>query len=192
MKLLSKGYDTGLIQPQQASLELPRPIFLFVGHLAVEKNLPAFLSLDLPGTKLVVGDGPARPALQAAYPEAVFIGARTGQELARLYAGSDVFVFPSLTDTYGIVLLEALASGLPVAAFPVSGPRDVLAGAPVGILHGDLRTAALAALEIPRERCRAFALRRSWERSARTFLAHIVPLTRPVSGPRQLVLRSAS
>jgi glycosyltransferase involved in cell wall biosynthesis len=191
LKLWTRGVDTELFRPGDVTLDLPRPIFLFVGRLAIEKNLPAFLSLDLPGTKLVVGDGPARPSLEAAYPDAVFTGLRTGHELARIYAASDVFVFPSLTDTFGIVLLEALASGLPVAAFPVSGPQDVLAGAPVGVLDHDLRAAAIAALDVPRERCRAFALRRSWESSARAFLAHIVPLTRPVSGPHPLVLRSA-
>jgi glycosyltransferase involved in cell wall biosynthesis len=189
--LWSRGVDTELFRIQTPVLDLPRPIFLSVGRLAVEKNLPAFLSLDLPGTKLVVGDGPARAALEAAHPGTVFLGVRTGEELARIYASCDAFVFPSLTDTFGIVLLEALASGLPVAAFPVSGPQDVIGREPVGVLDGDLRAAALAALRVPRERCRAFALRHSWEESARTFLAHIVPLTRPVPLAPDLVLRSA-
>ena len=106
------------------------PIFLSVGRVAVEKNLDAFLSLDLPGTKVVVGDGPARATLQRTYPDAVFLGARTGEQLAEVYAAADVFVFPSRTDTFGLVLLEALASGVPVAAFPVTGPRDVIGDAP--------------------------------------------------------------
>ncbi|NNM73496.1 glycosyltransferase family 4 protein [Enterovirga aerilata] len=191
LKLWTRGVDTELFRPRPPALDLPRPIFLSVGRLAVEKNLAAFLRLDLPGTKVVVGDGPQRAGLEAAFPDAVFLGIRTGAELAAIYASADVFVFPSLTDTYGIVLLEALASGLPVAAFPVSGPKDVVGGAPVAALGPDLREAALAALAIPRERCRAFALARSWERSAREFLAHVAPLSRPVSLPPRLVLRSA-
>lgn len=191
LKVWARGVDTALFRPRSATLDLPRPIFLFVGRLAVEKNLPAFLALDLPGTKLVVGDGPQRTFLQSAHPEAVFLGLRTGEDLARIFASADAFVFPSLTDTYGIVLLEALASGVPVAAFPAPGPRDVLAGSNVAVLDHDLRGAALAALRIPRERCRAFALRHSWEESARAFLSHVVPLSEPVSTPRALVLRSA-
>ena len=131
-------------------LGLPRPIFLSVGRVAVEKNLEAFLDLDLPGTKVVVGDGPARAALERKYPHAVFLGARQGEELAEAYAAADVFVFPSRTDTFGLVLLEALASGVPVAAFPVTGPRDVIGDAPVGALNEDLRAACLAALTISR------------------------------------------
>ncbi|HXW26352.1 MAG TPA: glycosyltransferase family 1 protein, partial [Xanthobacteraceae bacterium] len=123
-----RGVDANLFRPRSgADLELPRPVFLTVARLAVEKNLEAFLALDLPGTKVVVGDGPARADLTRRFPDAVFLGARRGEELARAYAAADVFVFPSRTDTYGLVLLEALASGVPVAAFPVAGPRDVLA-----------------------------------------------------------------
>jgi glycosyltransferase involved in cell wall biosynthesis len=180
LTLWTRGVDTDLFRPLPSILDLPRPIFLFVGRLAVEKNVAAFLSLDLPGTKVVVGDGPDRAALRAAFPDAVFTGLKTGDALARIYASADAFVFPSLTDTYGIVLLEALASGLPVAAFPVAGPKDVLAGAKVGVLDADLRAAALAALDIPRARCRDFALARSWDRSAGEFLAHIAPLGRRV------------
>ena len=126
---------------------LPRPIFLTVGRVAVEKNLEAFLKLDLPGTKLVVGDGPARASLAKAYPDAVFLGSRVGEALAEIYAAADVFVFPSRTDTFGLVLLEALASGVPVAAFPAAAPRDVIGEAPVGRLDEDLRRACLEALE---------------------------------------------
>jgi glycosyltransferase involved in cell wall biosynthesis len=172
----SRGVDTALFRPEaRAALDLEGPIFLYVGRLAVEKNVGAFLDLDLPGTKLVVGDGPARAALQARYPSAVFLGVRTGEDLARIYASADVFVFPSLTDTFGLVLLEALASGLPVAAFPVPGPVDVLGGADVGVLDHDLRRAALAALAIPRDRCREFALARSWTACAEEFVAHLAP-----------------
>ena len=135
--------------------DLPRPIFLTVGRVAVEKNLEEFLKLDLPGTKLVVGDGPAREQLAKAYPDAVFVGAKQGEELAAIYASADVFVFPSRTDTFGLVLLEALASGVPVAAFPAAAPRDVIGDAPVGTLDEDLRHACLDALELDRAACRA-------------------------------------
>ncbi len=136
-----------MFHPRPADLGLPRPVFLCVGRVAVEKNLEAFLDLDLPGTKVVVGDGPALRHLARKYPHAVFLGARQGEELAEAYAAADVFVFPSRTDTFGLVLLEALASGLPVAAFPVTGPRDVIGAAPVGALNEDLREACLSALD---------------------------------------------
>ena len=142
--LWPRGVDAGLFHPRTADLGLPRPVFLCVGRVAVEKNLEAFLDLELPGTKVIVGDGPARAALMRKYPQAVFLGARQGEELAETYAAADVFVFPSRTDTFGLVLLEALASGVPVAAFPVTGPRDVLGSAPVGALNDDLRLACLA------------------------------------------------
>ena len=152
---------------------LPRPVFLCVGRVAVEKNLEAFLDLDLPGTKVVVGDGPARAALARKYPQAVFLGARQGEELAQAYAAADVFVFPSKTDTFGLVLLEALASGLPVAAFPVTGPRDVIGSAPVGALNDDLRIACLSALTISPQACLEFAAKHTWEASARAFVENI-------------------
>ena len=173
--LWPRGVDTELFRPRvDADLGLPRPIFLSVGRLAVEKNLEAFLSLDLPGSKVVAGDGPARAELQARFPDAVFLGAQEGEALARTFSAADVFVFPSRTDTFGLVLLEALASGLPVAAFPVTGPLDVIGSAPVGVLAEDLRTAALLALHVPRESCRAFAMRHNWDESARRFLANIL------------------
>jgi glycosyltransferase involved in cell wall biosynthesis len=172
--LWPRGVDTDLFRPRaDADLGLKRPIFLSVGRLAIEKNLDAFLSLDLPGTKVVVGDGPARADLQARFPEAVFLGAQEGETLARTFSAADVFVFPSRTDTFGLVLLEALASGLPVAAFPVTGPLDVIGNSPVGVLAEDLRTAALLALHALRESCRDFALKHNWEESARRFLANI-------------------
>lgn len=171
----SRGVDAQLFHPRKAKpLPFAAPIFLYVGRVAVEKNLEAFLSLDLPGSKLVVGDGPAFAELKARFPYTHFIGSREGEALAELYASSDVFVFPSLTDTFGIVLLEALASGLPVAAFPVAGPLDVIGDAPVGKLDSGLRAAALAALAVPRAACRAHALKFSWEESARQFLDNIL------------------
>ncbi|MBV9079392.1 MAG: glycosyltransferase family 1 protein [Methylobacteriaceae bacterium] len=172
----SRGVDTNLFRPRaRDALDLPGPIFLYVGRLAVEKNVGAFLGLDLPGTKVVVGDGPDRAALAARHPDAVFLGLKTGEELARIYAAADAFVFPSLTDTFGLVLLEALACGVPVAAFPVAGPVDVVGHAPVGVLDNDLRQAALAALAIPRDRCREFAVGRSWRKCAAEFTAHLAP-----------------
>jgi glycosyltransferase involved in cell wall biosynthesis len=168
--LWPRGVDTRLFHPRQVDLALPRPVFLCVGRVAVEKNLEAFLDLDLPGTKLIVGDGPARAALARKYPRAVFLGSRQGEALAQVYAGADVFVFPSRTDTFGLVLLEALASGLPVAAFPVTGPRDVIGTAPVGALSEDLRAACLSALHIAPQACLAFAAEHTWEASARAFI----------------------
>src|SRR4029079_1672125 len=153
-------------------LALPQPVCLSVGRLAVEKNLEAFLDLDLPGTKLVVGDGPARMALERKYPDAVFLGARHGEELAEIYAAADIFVFPSKTDTFGLVLLEALASGLPVAAFPVTGPRVVIGASPVGVLNEDLHTACIEALQVSRQDCVDFATAHTWQASARVFVEH--------------------
>jgi glycosyltransferase involved in cell wall biosynthesis len=171
--LWPRGVDAGQFHPRTADLGLPRPVFLCVGRVAVEKNLEAFLDLDLPGTKVIVGDGPARAALTRKYPQAVFLGARQGEELAKAYAAADVFVFPSKTDTFGLVLLEALASGLPVAAFPVTGPRDVIGNEPVGALNDDLRIACLTAVTISPQACLAFAARHTWEASARAFVENI-------------------
>lgn len=180
--LWSRGVDSSLFRPRQRTLDLPRPIFLSVGRLAREKNLEAFLDLDLPGTKVVVGDGPAFAALKRRYPAAVFPGALFGEQLAEAYASSDVFVFPSKTDTFGLVLLEALASGVPVAAFPVAGPRDVITDPAVGVLADDLRDACLRALDLSRDKCRAFAVSHSWESCARIFVGH-VSATRMAVGP---------
>jgi len=145
---------------------LRRPIWLFVGRVAVEKNLDAFLGMSLDGTKVVVGSGPAFETLRRRYPEACFVGEQHGESLARCYADSDVFVFPSKTDTFGIVMIEALASGIPVAAYPVMGPRDVIASSKVGVLHTDLKKAALGALSLKRSDCRKYALRFTWEECA--------------------------
>jgi glycosyltransferase involved in cell wall biosynthesis len=171
--LWPRGVDARLFHPRPVDLGLPRPVFLCVGRVAVEKNLEAFLELDLPGSKVIVGDGPARAELMRKYPQATFLGARQGEALAQAYAAADVFVFPSKTDTFGLVLLEALASGLPVAAFPVTGPRDVIGAAPVGVLNDDLRIACLAALHISPQACLDFAARHTWEASARAFVENI-------------------
>ena len=174
VKLWTRGVDAEMFRPRDgASLDLPRPVFLTVGRVAVEKNIEAFLTLDLPGTKVVVGDGPVRAALTRQFPNAVFLGARHGAALAEIYAAADVFVFPSLTDTFGLVLLEALASGVPVAAYPAAAPRDVIGTAPVGVLDADLRRACLGALACSREAARAFALTMTWTESARLFLSHV-------------------
>ena len=168
VRLWPRGVDAQLFRPRPgATLDLPRPIFLTVGRVAVEKNLEAFLKLDLPGTKVVVGDGPARASLAKRYPDAVFLGAHQGETLAEFYAAADVFVFPSRTDTFGLVLLEALASGVPVAAYPAPAPRDVIGGAPVSVLDEDLRRACLQALAIPRDACRDFALAMSGSNARR-------------------------
>ena len=173
--LWPRGVDAQTFRPRpgrahEAVAHLPRPLFLTVGRVAVEKNIEAFLGLDLPGTKVVIGDGPARAALAKRYPEAVFLGARHGDDLAALYASADVFVFPSRTDTFGLVLLEALASGVPVAAFPADAPRDVIGEAKVGVLDDDLRRACLGALDCSRDGCRDFALGMTWADSARIFV----------------------
>jgi len=173
----TRGVDTNLFTPERvATLDLPRPIFISVGRVAVEKNLPAFLELDLPGSKVVIGDGPQLAELQRRFPHTHFLGAKEGEELAAHIAAADVFVFPSRTDTFGVVQLEALACGVPVAAYPVMGPKDVIAGHPIGVLDEDLRAACLKALEISRAACRAFALTRSWEKSAAQFIANCRPL----------------
>lgn len=176
VKVWSRGVDGVLFRPrpdEPPALDLPRPLWLNVGRLAVEKNLEAFLGLDLPGTKVVVGDGPQAAELKAKFPDVVFLGARFGEDLARVYAAADVFVFPSRTDTFGLVILEALASGLPVAAYPVAGPRDILSDEPVGVMDEDLGAACRRALAIPHELCRGFAESFTWAAASREFLTHL-------------------
>jgi glycosyltransferase involved in cell wall biosynthesis len=173
VRLWTRGVDHTLFRPRAASvLDLPRPIFLSVGRVAIEKNLEALLKLDLPGSTVVVGDGPALASLRARYPHAHYLGTHQGEGLAKIYASADVFVFPSRTDTFGIVLLEAMASGLPVAAFPVTGPIDVVSSR-AGALGHDLRAACLEALTIPREAARQHALGFTWAESARQFLDNV-------------------
>jgi glycosyltransferase involved in cell wall biosynthesis len=175
----SRGVDLELFRPEpREDWNLPRPVFICIGRVAPEKNIGAFLDLDLPGSKVVVGDGPQLPALKRAYSHVHFAGARFGDALSRAYAGADVFVFPSRTDTFGLVLLESLACGTPVAAFPVTGPKDVLDGAEgrIGAIDSDLRRAALHALAADRAACRKHAERFSWRACAEMFLANLVPV----------------
>ena len=185
----TRGVDTKLFHPENpASLDLPRPIFMTVGRVAVEKNLEAFLSLDLPGTKVIVGNGPQKAELERRFPQAKFLGEKTGADLTSHVAAADVFVFPSLTDTFGVVQLEALACGTPVAAFPVTGPLDVIADRPIGAIERDLRSACMRALTMSRETCRNFALERSWENSARQFIGNLAVLqpSRALQGPARV------
>jgi glycosyltransferase involved in cell wall biosynthesis len=173
LRLWTRGVNHALFRPRKAAvLDLPRPIFLSVGRVAVEKNLDALLDLDLPGSTVIVGDGPARAALERRYPKAHFLGARHSEALADIYASADVFVFPSRTDTFGIVMIEAMASGVPVAAFPVPGPIDVV-GLGAGVLDEDLRVACLKALTISPEAAREYSLRYTWSESARQFLENV-------------------
>ncbi len=169
----SRGVDTALFRPRPVRRFGDGPVFLYVGRVAVEKNLSAFLDLDLPGKKAVVGGGPQLSALRFGYPDVIFTGPLFGETLAEAYASADAFIFPSRTDTYGVVLLEALASGVPVAAYPVTGPKDVILDGAVGFLGDDLKSAALQALTIDRKACRDYALGFSWENCARQFIANL-------------------
>ena len=178
--LWPRGVDTELFRPaEKGFLKDERPLFMYAGRVAIEKNIEAFLRLDLPGTRYVVGDGPQRRELESRFPDVRFLGYRRGKELARTLAAADVVVFPSRTDTYGLVILEALASGVPVAAYPVRGPRDVIRDERVGVLGDDLRAAALRALELNPDDCRRYAERFSWEAATRQFVGNLVPLMPP-------------
>lgn len=179
IKRWSRGVDVELFHPRDKSfLDLPRPLFMYVGRVAVEKNIEAFLKLNLPGSKCVVGDGPQFASLKEHYPEVHFPGMKMGEELAAYYAAADVMVFPSLTDTFGLVLLEAMACGVPVAAYPVAGPLDVVAEPKAGCLDADLEKAALRALELNPEDCRQYALGYAWEHCTRQFYENLVPARR--------------
>jgi glycosyltransferase involved in cell wall biosynthesis len=176
----SRGVDAGLFHPRPDRLPGARPTLLYVGRVSVEKNLEAFLSLPAEGTKYVVGEGPALAALQSKYPAASFLGQMRGESLARVYAGADVFVFPSRTDTFGLVILEALASGVPVAAYPVPGPVDILTRPGTGALDADLSWAVTMALHRGnRDACVALAREYTWENCARQFRANLVPARPP-------------
>lgn len=189
----TRGVDTGLFRPRpEAGLPYPRPIWLYVGRVALEKSVEDFLRLPLDGTKLVVGDGPLLDTLRQRHPEARFTGTLRGEDLARHYAASDVFVFPSRTDTFGLVLLEALASGLPVAAYPVTGPLDIVGRDGPGVLDEDLGRAARAALAIPRERCREWAMSYDWETCVTRFAQLLRPIGTPRSAARQAPLAAAT
>ena len=174
VKLWSRGVDAGVFYPREgARLDGTPPIFLYVGRVAVEKNIDAFLRLDLPGTKWVVGEGPELERIRRQYPDVRFLGVLTQNELAKVYSGADVFVFPSRTDTFGLVLIEALACGCPVAAYPVTGPLDVIGDSPAGALDTDLKAACLRALQIPRSVAQAHARKFTWEAASRQFLDHL-------------------
>jgi glycosyltransferase involved in cell wall biosynthesis len=189
----TRGVDTDLFRPDRAiELGFPRPIFVTVGRIAVEKNLEAFLSLDLPGTKVVIGSGPQEAELRRRFPHAKFLGLLENGTLAAHLAAADVFVFPSLTDTFGVVQLEAAASGVPIAAFPVTGPKDVVGNNPIGVLNDDLRVACLEALRIPRAACRAFALGHSWENSALQFIGHAQKVARAGYAKPQTAMAAAT
>jgi len=175
--LWSRGVDLDIFKLGPAMPhDLAKPIFLCVGRVAVEKNIEAFLRLDLPGTKWVAGEGPALAKLKAEFPDAHFTGVLNQAELATLYNAADMFVFPSRTDTFGLVLLEALACGCPVAAYPVTGPVDVIGNAPAGALDQDLRAACMRALTISRSVARRHAERFSWEACTAQFLSHLHPV----------------
>ncbi|KDR37157.1 glycosyltransferase family 4 protein [Caballeronia grimmiae] len=172
--LWTRGVDLDIFHPMDSKvLNTARPIFLYVGRVAVEKNVEAFLKLDLPGSKWVAGEGPALAELKSRYAGVNYLGVLSQPELAKVYAAADVFVFPSRTDTFGLVLLEALACGTPVAAFPVTGPIDVLGQHGPGALNEDLREACLQALTIDRADARAWAERFSWRAASEQFASHL-------------------
>lgn len=174
LALWSRGVDTNLFKPGDKSfLSDKRPIFLYAGRVAIEKNIEAFLKLYLPGTKYVVGDGPDLVKLKYKYPDVKFVGYKSGTELAQYMAAPDVFVFPSRTDTFGLVMLEALACGVPVAAFPVPGPSDVISQGVSGYLNHELIRAAIDALSLDKNKCREYALNYSWETCTRQFIQHL-------------------
>ena len=180
LAMWTRGVDLQLFRPGERDyLPGSRPIMLYAGRVAVEKNLGAFLSLDLPGTKYVIGGGPALQELRARFPAVVFTGYKYGEELARHMASADVFVFPSRTDTFGLVLLEAMACGVPVAAYPVVGPIDVVLQGVSGFLHDDLAVAVRDALALDREACRRHALGFTWERATGQFLGNLAVRTSP-------------
>jgi len=173
----SRGVDADVFRPDEPEpLDVRRPLFAYAGRVAVEKNIEAFLGLELPGSKCVIGDGPDLEKLKRRWPDVLFTGYRFGRELARHLASADAFVFPSLTDTFGLVMLEAMACGVPVAAFPVTGPLDVVTQGETGILDNDLRRAALAALGLDRRSCREAALCHTWQAASQQFLDNLVPV----------------
>jgi len=179
VRVWSRGVDHKIFRPLKVNkLQTTPPIFLYVGRVAVEKNVEAFLELDLPGSKWVAGEGPALEGLRARFPTVNYLGVLSQHELAEVYASADVFVFPSKTDTFGLVLLEALACGVPVAAYPVTGPLDVIGDSAAGALHDDLRTACLNALELKREDASAHAHRFSWRAATEQFLGNLHPRSR--------------
>jgi len=175
--LMSRGVDNDLFNPaQRIELSYNKPIMLYVGRIAPEKNLESFLDLDIEGTKVLVGNGPSYNELSDKYTEAVFLGAKQGTPLANLYAAADVFVFPSLTDTFGVVNIEAIASGTPVAAYPVTGPKDIITDGVNGCLHQDLKQAIESALKIDRQNISQSIPEYTWQGAAQQFLSHLAPI----------------
>ena len=191
VNLWSRGVDTDLFKPLASPAASREKIFTYLGRVAPEKNLEAFLDLDLPGIKMVIGDGPALIDLQAKYPDVRFTGFKRGRELAALLASSSVFVFPSLTDTLGVVQLEAMACGVPVAAFPVSGPQSVIVNGYNGWMHEDLKTAVLKCLYIKPENCRQYALTYTWESCTDQFLSNLIFRAIPYSLDERLIEKAA-
>ena len=186
----ARGVDTKLFNPNKRAApngvykDLPRPIFVNVGRVAVEKNIEAFLKLDLPGSKVVVGDGPQMSQLKERYPQAHFLGSKFGDDLARHFADADVFVFPSKTDTFGLVIIEAMAAGTPVAAYPVTGPIDIVPGSGAGVLEEDLHAACLSALELSRAAATAHAQNYNWQAVTDIFFDYLTPEYAPQSRKR--------
>ena len=190
----ARGVDLDIFNPARRAApgneyedvykDLPRPIFVNVGRIAVEKNIEAFLELDLPGSKVIVGHGPQEEQLKKKYPEAHFMGSKFGEDLARYFADADVFVFPSKTDTFGLVIIEAMATGTPVAAYPVTGPIDIVPGSGGGVLNEDLKTACLGALECSRESAAAHAQNYSWHAVTEKFYSFLTPEYEPIARKR--------
>lgn len=182
LMIWSRGVDTEIYNPKLRVEDrgpfkaLKLPILLYVGRVSVEKNVETFLKQDVEGTKVIVGDGPAKEDLSRKFPDAVFLGSKFGQELASCYANADVFVFPSLTDTFGLVILEALATGTPVAAFNAPGPKDILPGSGAGVIGDDLKSNIIEALKIDRKAARAFAEKFSWKSCAEEFFRNLDPV----------------
>lgn len=177
LKLMTRGVDTDIFNPHQRQpLHYKRPILLYVGRIAPEKNIEDFLSLDMPGSLLVIGDGPQRKTLQTKYPKAFFLGVKKGIELARYYASADAFVFPSKTDTFGVVNIEAIACGTPVAAYPVTGPKDIITEGLNGATHACLKTAVTDALALDRNPISKSIPEYSWTHATKQFLAVLTPI----------------
>lgn len=182
LAIWSRGVDISVFNPNLRTEDrgpykgLKGPIMAYVGRVSVEKNVETFLKLDLPGTKVVVGDGPAREELTNKYKDVVFLGSKFGQELAECYANADVFVFPSLTDTFGLVILEAMATGTPVAAFDAPGPRDIIPGSNAGVIGDDLKQNIIDALKLDRIEANKYAQKYSWRACAEEFLKNLDPL----------------
>ena len=188
----SRGVETAIFRPDVSREKNHVPVFLYVGRVSAEKNIEAFLDLELPGEKWVVGDGPELTRLQSEYPDTKFFGAKEKEELPHFYNRADVFVFPSLTDTFGLVMLEAMACGTPVAAFPAPGPIDVIESPISGIISKDLKKACLKALEIPRSSVARYAETFTWESATRTFYSYLVANGRTIKAELPIEIENRS